>query len=65
MINQNTVFVLGAGSAKPYLFPTGEELKRKICDYFQRNYLRLPIWDEDPDFRSFAGEIGSNRALNY
>lgn len=32
MIDIETVFVLGAGSAKPYGFPTGDELRRSIID---------------------------------
>jgi len=38
MINIPTVFILGAGASKPYGFPTGIELNKKICDDFLQNY---------------------------
>ncbi len=31
MIERPTVFVLGAGAGQPYTFPTGEDLKREVC----------------------------------
>lgn len=32
MIKEKTVFILGAGASKPYGFPTGFELREKICN---------------------------------
>ena len=34
MIKQKTVFVLGAGASCPYGYPTGQELRREICEKF-------------------------------
>ncbi|MCJ7813396.1 hypothetical protein MUP95_08810 [bacterium] len=32
MIETPTVFILGAGSSKPYGYPTGSDLRKKICN---------------------------------
>lgn len=34
MITDRTVFILGAGASKPYGYPTGSELREKICNNF-------------------------------
>ena len=50
MIKQNTVFILGAGSARPYLLPTGDKLKSDICKSFVEEYQLLPVpegWDNE------------------
>ena len=49
MIEQNTVFILGAGSAVPYNFPTGDGLKTIICENFINDYVGLPIPEGIPN----------------
>lgn len=49
MIEEKTVFILGAGSAAPYDFPTGDRLKRIICENFIKDYVGLPIPVGIPD----------------
>lgn len=39
MIQQETVFILGAGASKPYGFPTGPELKTNILKLPVQSYL--------------------------
>lgn len=36
MIKDKTVFILGAGASSPYGYPTGSELREKICKDFTR-----------------------------
>lgn len=38
MIKTETVFVLGAGASKPYGFPTGAELRTRICTELMLGY---------------------------
>lgn len=38
MIRKETVFILGAGASKPYGYPTGAELRKKIIDEFRDQY---------------------------
>ena len=39
MIEEPTVFILGAGASKPYGYPTGDELKENIAFNFLGNYI--------------------------
>ncbi len=53
MIDQKTVFILGAGASKPYGYPTGDELRDYICQRFHgitqnNSYI---------DFSNFNGNI--------
>ena len=41
MITQNTLFILGAGASCPYNYPSGKELRRRICFEFIDNYKNL------------------------
>lgn len=46
MINDDILFILGAGASKPYGYPTGEELRVDICKNFANrifNYYRPKI----------------------
>jgi hypothetical protein len=36
MINEDTVFILGAGASVPYGYPTGKGLRYYICEEFSR-----------------------------
>lgn len=38
MIREETVFILGAGASKPYGYPTGAELRKKIINEFRNQY---------------------------
>ena len=38
MIEEETVFILGAGASKPYGYPTGAELREKIITEFRNQY---------------------------
>ena len=38
MINNNTVFILGAGASVPYGYPTAKELRKFIIEEFRRRY---------------------------
>lgn len=48
MIEQNTVFVLGAGASSPYGFPVGAELHRLICrkSADKKIYLLLRLFED-------------------
>lgn len=41
MITQNTLFILGAGASHPYNYPSGKELRKRICFEFVDNYRNL------------------------
>ena len=41
MINRPTVFILGAGTSKPYNYPIGYELKNQICTRFESELWEL------------------------
>jgi hypothetical protein len=45
MIEENTVFILGAGASKPYGYPTGRQLKDEIIKKFKVYYTRLVNFD--------------------
>ncbi len=38
MIREETIFILGAGASKPYGYPTGAELRKKIINKFRNQY---------------------------
>jgi len=38
MIKENTVFILGAGASNPYGLPTGDELRKYLCNEFSHDY---------------------------
>lgn len=42
MIDEETVFILGSGSSKPYGFPTDADLRIRIIEDFNNDYLSLP-----------------------
>ena len=50
MIEQNTVFVLGAGASKPYGFPVGAELHKLICGRRRDDTYSLPKRFQDTNF---------------
>jgi len=58
MINQKTVFILGAGSSYPYGYPLGEQLRIEICERFPMDYQN---WLENapkiPELRRSEEEI--------
>lgn len=39
MITEKTVFILGAGASCPYGFPSGAQLREKICSYPSRGFI--------------------------
>ena len=41
MINEKTLFILGAGASCPYKYPTGKELRRLIYEEFPYRYGKL------------------------
>ena len=41
MINEKTLFILGAGASCPYKYPTGKELRRLIYEEFPSRYKKL------------------------
>ena len=41
MINEKTVFVLGAGASYPYGYPIGKELRRQICLNFENQLTAI------------------------
>lgn len=43
MIKRPTVFVLGAGASVPFGFPTGAELRRRICRELRRGYALFDL----------------------
>lgn len=47
MITQNTLFILGAGASCPYNYPSGKELRRRICLDFVDNYRNYIIDYQD------------------
>ena len=38
MIEEDTVFILGAGASCPYGFPDGKKLRSEIFDRFERDF---------------------------
>lgn len=66
MIEEKTVFILGAGSAVPYNFPTGDELKENICQNFLKDYLELPILGErHPDIIKDIRQLRAEAAKKF
>ncbi len=47
MIEKETVFILGAGASKPYGFPTGQELRKKIIQHFEEDLNSILESDRD------------------
>ncbi len=43
MIEKETVFILGAGASKPYQYPTGDELRKYICDDYNMPFDKNSI----------------------
>lgn len=41
MIEQNAVFILGAGASVPYGYPTGQGLRADICKDFEKRIVSL------------------------
>jgi hypothetical protein len=41
VIENNTVFILGAGASAPYGYPTGEQLREYICLHFEDEFGRI------------------------
>jgi hypothetical protein len=39
MITEETVFILGAGASRPYEYPVGSELRKKICIKLKADFL--------------------------
>lgn len=39
MIKEETVFILGAGASRPYGYPVGSELRKKICIKLKADFL--------------------------
>ncbi|MEJ2649901.1 MAG: hypothetical protein P8016_16020 [Sedimentisphaerales bacterium] len=56
MIDTKTVFILGAGSSKPYGYPVGWELKDEIIKKFG-NYYKELIKVDKPGFRSMRPKL--------
>jgi hypothetical protein len=50
MIQDETVIIIGAGASAPYGYPTGNELRRKICTEFRDGYIALMERDRGSDF---------------
>lgn len=54
MIDEETVFILGSGSSKPYGFPTDADLRMRIIEDFSNDYLRIPYTsDFNSSFEKF------------
>ena len=54
MIDEETVFILGSGSSKPYGFPTDADLRIRIIEDFSNDYLRIPYTsDFNSSFEKF------------
>jgi hypothetical protein len=56
MITEDTLFILGAGASFPYGFPTGKELRRKICKEFSQDYSVLIKHRASPTPDYFDGD---------
>ncbi len=53
MITKQTVLILGAGASKPYEFPSGDGLVKKICSRFENGQTMQLVYDYfKPDFFS-------------
>ncbi len=63
MIEKNTVFILGAGSSKPYGFPTGPELKFKIVNNFLR--IQMKMIDSINDLSISEKEDTKNSTIEF
>ena len=42
MIDSETLFILGSGASKPYVFPTDADLRMCIIENFQSDYIKIP-----------------------
>ncbi|MBI5604931.1 MAG: hypothetical protein HY879_16450 [Deltaproteobacteria bacterium] len=60
MITEDTLFILGAGSSFPYGYPTGKELRRKICKEFSQDYSVLLNRRASPDPDYFSEDVIQN-----
>lgn len=72
MIRDKTVFILGAGASNPYGYPTGGELREKICkDFTSKNSLFKPgdiYWETQrslaQEFTKLFLEAGANTSID-
>lgn len=72
MIKDKTVFILGAGASRPYGYPTGGELREKICKDFTNAHSLFkpgePYWDARLDlagqFTKRFFEAGANTSID-
>lgn len=65
MIEEQTVFILGAGASTPYGFPTGKELRRKICQNFFKRLKVLIDAINDPKVKSVREESTIGPAKDF
>lgn len=72
MITDKTVFILGAGASKPYGYPTGGDLRKKICkeftqkgSYFKRDdiYRQSQLALAEPFIKQFS-DAGTNTSID-
>lgn len=57
MITQNTLFILGAGASCPYYYPSGKELRRRICFEFIDNYKNYILKNQDDSNDAFLKHL--------
>jgi len=60
MIKQKTVFILGAGASKPYGYPTGEELKKYICNDIIHDSVDFFRYDRYSPYITKSNELIQN-----
>lgn len=60
MIKENTLFILGAGASVPYGFPTGKQLRYKICKEFPEDYMTLLGYNELAHPEKFSSDAFQN-----
>jgi len=59
MIEQNTVFILGAGASCPYKYLSGRELRKDICYNFRTNYKTFVLqpWQNQANLQVVGSDI--------
>lgn len=57
MIEIPTVFILGAGASKPYGYPTGQELRSKICRNIVESLENLIMKIDDAEIRRYRANL--------
>jgi len=63
LIDSETLFILGSGASKPYDFPTDEDLRKRIINDFQSDYVTIPYTsDFSKDFIKFEKDKRTEQA---